>query len=314
MKPEVKELLEKQQYRFTGRHSAVKICTWTKNSIRGGGVCYKQKFYGINSHQCVQMSPAIGFCHNRCIFCWRPTKYTEGIVMKDPDQSRDLINKCVEQQKSLLTGFFGNENADKKKLTEAMKPKHFAISLSGEPTLYPKLNELVEELHKEGYSTFIVTNGMEPKRLEKIRLPTQLYLSVDAPNEALFNRIDRSILKDGWKRLNKSLTIMKDLGKKTRTCLRFTMLKGINMVYPEKWAAIIDQAQPWFVEVKGYMYVGCSKARMKKENMPRHSDIRAFSEQIVKHSDYIIADEQERSRVVLLTRPNINEIRIGFRT
>ena len=46
-----KQELEKQQYRVVGDHSAVKICGWTKNMIRGEGGCYKLKFYGIMSNQ-----------------------------------------------------------------------------------------------------------------------------------------------------------------------------------------------------------------------------------------------------------------------
>jgi len=94
--------------------------------------------------------------------------------------------------------------------------KHFAISLSGEPTLYPKLNELIQLLHKRGYSTFVVTNGMEPDILAHLEPPTQLYLSVDAPNERLFRKIDQPQLPDGWLRLLKSLDILKKLGKTTR--------------------------------------------------------------------------------------------------
>ena len=50
--------LEKCGYRFIGRHSAIKICEWARSAIRGKSFCYKQKFYGIQSHRCIQMSPA----------------------------------------------------------------------------------------------------------------------------------------------------------------------------------------------------------------------------------------------------------------
>jgi tRNA wybutosine-synthesizing protein 1 len=205
MDPATRDLLQKHQYRLSGRHSAVKICTWTKNSIRGKGVCYKQKFYGINSHRCVQMSPAVGFCQNRCVFCWRPIELTEGIEMKDWDEPGDVIEKCLKGQRELLTGFGGNERADTCKLEEADLPLHFAISLTGEPTLYPRLNELIRLLHSRGFSTFVVTNGMEPGILASIEPPTQLYLSVDAPTQGLFRKIDQPVYGDGWQRLQESL-------------------------------------------------------------------------------------------------------------
>ncbi|MBI2665713.1 4-demethylwyosine synthase TYW1, partial [Candidatus Woesearchaeota archaeon] len=53
---EIRENFEKQQYRMVGNHSAVKVCSWTKQMIRGKGGCYKFKFYGIKSNQCMQMT------------------------------------------------------------------------------------------------------------------------------------------------------------------------------------------------------------------------------------------------------------------
>jgi len=299
-----KETLEKHQYRLAGSHSAVKICTWTKNSIRNQGVCYKEQFYGIKSHRCVQMSPTLGFCHNQCVFCWRPIEETINLQIEKPDDPDSIIDKCLEGQRNLLNGFGGNEQADKEKLSEAMDPKHFAISLTGEPTLYPELGALLNRLHERGFSTFLVTNGMEPKHLKNL-LPTQLYLSVDAPTEELFNKIDRPSLKDGWNRLAESLRIIKDA--KTRTCLRFTMIKGMNMIKPDKWAEIIELAQPDFVELKSYMHVGFSKHRMKTENMPTHIEVRAFADQVAKHSKYQVIDEHRRSRAVLLMVKDFKE-------
>ncbi|MEM4267507.1 MAG: 4-demethylwyosine synthase TYW1 [Candidatus Woesearchaeota archaeon] len=301
-----KGILAKQHYAFSGNHSAVKLCTWTKKALRGQGHCYKQQFYGIASHRCVQMSPSIGYCHNRCVFCWRPIEYTEGTRIQKNilDKPRNIIKNSLLMQKKLLSGYGGYERADKKKLKEAAQPKHFAISLVGEPTIYPKLNELITELHKQGFTTFLVTNGMMPSKLAKIVQPTQLYVSVDAPNRELFKKIDQPMLKDGWERLMKSLTILKNLRNKTRTTLRFTMIKGLNMVHPKQWAEIISKAEPMFVEVKAYMHVGFSRFRLKMENMPLHSEVKNFAEEICKHCNYRITDEKKESRVVLLTSVN----------
>jgi len=55
------ETMEKQQYRIVGdnKHSAVKVCGWTKKMLKGEGGCYKLKFYGIMSHQCLQMTTSM---------------------------------------------------------------------------------------------------------------------------------------------------------------------------------------------------------------------------------------------------------------
>jgi tRNA wybutosine-synthesizing protein 1 len=225
----------------------------------------------------------------------------------DVDDPKEIIKNAPDVQKILLSGFGGNDEADKKKLEEAKTPMHYAISLAGEPLIYPKLNELIKLLHKEGKTTFVVTNGMLPDILEKIEPPTQIYVSIDAPTEELLKKVDKPTLKDAWEKLNKSLEALKNLKKKTRTALRITLLKGINMAEPEKYAELIKKADPHFVEVKAYMFVGASRQRLLMENMPYHKDVVEFSNEIAKHSGYKIIDEQPESRVVLLMKKDFPE-------
>ena len=44
-------------------------------------------------------------------------------------------------------GFYGDSRNDKQRLDESLLPTHYAISLSGEPTMYPKLPELIKYLN-----------------------------------------------------------------------------------------------------------------------------------------------------------------------
>ncbi len=300
---ELKKLLENQHYRFIGNHSAIKICSWTKKSLLDKGFCYKQKFYGINSHECCQISTTIGACQNRCLFCWRPIEYTVDTKITNEDDPKILIEKAVEAQRKLLSGLKGNKDINIKKFQEAQNPKHFAISLSGEPLIYKNLNKLIKELKKQGKTTFVVTNGLLPDRLKDLEPPTQLYLSLDAPDEELFNKIDRPKIKLAWQKLNKSLKILKELKKKTRTVLRVTLIRKLNMVEPENYAKLIQKAQPDFIEVKAYMYVGYSQQRLSIENMPIHPEVKRFTKEILKHlPNYKLKDEKKESRVVLLAK------------
>jgi tRNA wybutosine-synthesizing protein 1 len=57
-----------------------------------------------------------------------------------------------------------------------------------------------------------------------------------------------------------------------------------------------------FVEVKGYMYLGYSRKRLVRENMPEHKLVRSFAEKIASACDYRIKDENILSRVVCLER------------
>jgi tRNA wybutosine-synthesizing protein 1 len=299
-----KKLLEKQHYSFVGEHSAVKTCTWTKKSLKDEGVCYKQQFYGINSHRCVQISVTVNFCDLSCVYCWRDRF---NFPFEKIDEPKEVIEKSILAQRKLLSGLGGFEKLNKGKFKQAQNPIHFAISLTGETLYYPKLSELIKELKKRNMSSFVVTNGQLPKVLEKLEPPTQLYISIDSPNEQLHNKICMPEKKDSWQRLMKSLEIMKKLKKKTRTTLRLTMVKDYNMVHPEQYAKLIEKADPLFVEVKAYMFVGASRERLSIENMPRHHEIKTFAEEICRHCDYKIIDEHSPSRVALLMKEDFPE-------
>lgn len=308
--PELQKKLEKQHYGIAGEHSAVKICTWTKKSLRGEGVCYKEAFYGISSHRCAQISPTVGFCQNNCIFCWRELDLSEGSGMIKPsktikkiDDPETIIKESLKQHRKLLTGFGGNEKVNMQKFKESQKPNQWAISLTGEPTLYPYLNELIALLKKRGDSIFVVSNGLLPETIKNIEMPTQLYISLDAPNKELWKKIDVSLVNDGWEKLMQSLSSLKNLNAKGRTAIRITLINGVNMVHPEQYAAILDMAQATYVEVKAYMFVGSSRQRLSLDHMPRHDEVKTFAEEICKHSKfYSITNEKKESRVVLLEK------------
>lgn len=302
-----KKLLEKQHYRVIGNSSAVKICSWTQKSIWNQGVCYKEKFYGIRSNMCCQITPDVNFCQNKCVFCWRNLEGTQGkMTDSEIDDPILIIEESIRKHAKLLNGYPGNPKTNINKWRESQEPMHFAISLAGEPTLYLKLAELINELHKRKKTTFLVTNGLLPERIEELEkknaLPTQLYVSIDAPNKELFFKIDRCSVKNGWERLLKTLDLFRNIKNKTRTSVRITLIKGMNMVEPENYATLIKKSDALFVEIKAYMYVGSSRDRLTVKHMPKHFEVKEFAEQICKYSGYNIIDEQAASRVVLLMK------------
>ncbi len=293
--------LKKKGYRFVGskNHAAAKICHWTKKSIVGEGVCYKEKFYGIESHRCLQMSPSISFCHHKCLFCWRDISITETEWNEEYDEPADIINGCIEAQKNLLCGFFGNPNSDPKKLAECKEPNNAAISLAGEPMLYPLIDDLLAEFKSRDFTTFLVSNGLSPSRLESLEVePTQLYISLDAPTQEIYKGLCDPQVENGWEKLNESLDMLSSFN--SRTVIRMTCVKDYNMSHPEEYARLIERSNPNFVEIKAYMYVGNSRKRLEFSNMPRNQDIHDFASSIAELCGRKIVNESRESRVVLL--------------
>ena len=294
--------LEKSGYRFLGSHghAAVKTCHWTRQSIVDKGVCYKEKFYGIESHRCLQMSPSVPNCQQECEFCWRDLSYTQTIWQdSEYDNPKTIVDDAIKAQNNLLCGYYGNDNANRKKLEEIKNPNNAAISLAGEPTLYPKIDELIGEFNRRDFTTFVVSNGQCCERLKNLENdPYQLYLSLDAPSSKIFNELCRPRINDAWSNLNESLETLSSF--KSRTCIRNTCVKGKNMENPEGYAKLIKKANPDFIEVKAYMCVGSSRDRLTPDNMPSHEEVKSFAKKIGDLCSKEIINESEVSRVVLL--------------
>jgi tRNA wybutosine-synthesizing protein 1 len=306
--PSIKSKLQKAKYGIYN-HSAVELCHWTKKSFANQGDCYKHKFYGISTHQCMEMTPAAMNCENRCVYCWRPTEFYDTLDMPTElvDEPDVIVDHLMEERKKLINGFYGHDKNDKKKLDESLLPAHYAISLSGEPTMYPKLPRLIKYLNslKTTKSIFLVTNGQEPDMLQKLAeegaLPTQLYLSTNASNKKMFYRINRPRRKDAWERWWKSLRFLATAN--TRTVLRMTMIRGYNDTnnLVDEFAEMMLQGNPHFIELKSYMHIGMSTKRLEKNNMLEISEIRSFATKLCdKMPGFSIMDESEISRIVVL--------------
>jgi tRNA wybutosine-synthesizing protein 1 len=295
------EKLESSGYRFVGshNHAAAKICHWTKQSILDRGVCYKEKFYGIESHRCLQMAPAVPNCQQKCEFCWRDLSYTQTQWDGEYDDPKTIIDEAIEAQNNLLCGFFGNDKANKEKLEESKTPTNAAISLAGEPMLYPEIDELIAEFNRRNFTTFVVSNGQCVDKLKNLENePYQLYLSLDAPTKKIYNEVCQPQISEGWDNLNQSLDTLASFN--SRTCIRTTCVKGRNMTNPEKYGELIKKSNPDFVEIKAYMCVGSSRYRLTPDNMPTFDEVKSFAQKIGENCGKKIVNESEVSRVVLL--------------
>lgn len=308
IKPSILQQLKKAKYGVAD-HSTVELCHWTKKSFSNEGDCYKHKFYGILTHRCMEFSPAGMHCENRCVYCWRPMEFYESLKM-EPErvaEPKQIMDKLMEERRNLIMGHYGDPRKDQKKLDESLHPTHYAISLSGEPTMYPKLPDLIKYLRdlKDTKSIFLVTNGQEPDMIKKLQeqnaLPTQLYLSTNAADYDSFIRINRPKYEDSWKRWNDTLDMLKDLD--TRTVIRITLIRDYNtdkqMI--QAFAEMLERSDANFIEIKSYMHIGRSTNRLERQNMLEMSEVREFAEGIVKQSGvFSVMDESDISRIVVL--------------
>ena len=208
MDPEKQEVLERQGYRIVGEHSGVKLCHWTKASLTKGVGCYKQTFYGVESHRCLQMTPAVDACNLACQFCWRTQEWGSNSLLAADDPAF-IVDESIRAQRELLTGYGGNPNVTRERFLEAWHPTNVAISLTGEPTLYKRLGEMIDEFKRRKMSTFLVTNGTTPAVLRRMhsegRLPTQLYVTVAAPNAEIYLRLVAAKSDNEWRKLKETL-------------------------------------------------------------------------------------------------------------
>ncbi|MBY9008038.1 MAG: radical SAM protein [Candidatus Lokiarchaeota archaeon] len=136
---------------------------------------------------------------------------------------------------------------------EALYPNHAAISLDGEPLLFPKISDLVHEFRNRNMTTFIVTNGTLPNTISNMdSLPSQLYLTLPAPNEELYKKICRPMVKNGWNKIQESLELLDSLS--TRTLVRLTAVRNLNLKkeFIDEYIKIIKKANPNFFEIKGF--------------------------------------------------------------
>ncbi len=298
--------LKKQKYHLIGEHSAVKRCKWLYESIVNGRQCYKQKFYGIKSHRCIQMTPSLYYCTQQCLFCWRAQSGDLQVTwdeMKNPnkDTPEEIITGCLKAQERIISGYKGNEKTDWRKFHEAQTPKHVAISLTGEPTLYEPLGDLIGAFHQGGLTTFLVTNGTLPKKLSSLsQEPTQLYVSVCAPNQEIYNSVCRPQFPRAWEKLNETLELLRSF--RCPTVLRMTLVKEKNMNAVDGYAKLVKKANPTYIEAKAYMHIGFSGLRLGFDSMPSHAQVREFAAELAKQTGYKVLDEAPDSRVVLLSR------------
>ncbi len=183
-------------------------------------------------------------------------------------QSRDelevLINRTLTTPDEIIQAH-----------SEAIMPNHAAISLDGEPLLYPRLSQLVEEFKRRNMTTFIVTNGTLPEKIELLDpLPSQLYITLPASNENVYKKVCRPMIRDGWNKIRNSLELVDSLS--SRTLVRLTAIKDLNLndEFIREYAKIIEKTNPNFFEIKGFTLQ--AKALLISERLKSYKEVQDY--------------------------------------
>ncbi|XP_076591832.1 S-adenosyl-L-methionine-dependent tRNA 4-demethylwyosine synthase TYW1 [Chaetodon auriga] len=298
--PALSEALTKQGYKLIGSHSGVKLCRWTKSMLRGRGGCYKHTFYGIESHRCMETTPSLA-CANKCVFCWRHHTNPVGTEWRwKMDPAEKILQDALEKHQNMIRQFRGVPGVKPERYEEGLAVKHCALSLVGEPIMYPEINTFIRLLHSQHISSFLVTNAQFPQEIRDLEPVTQLYVSVDASTKDSLKRIDRPLFKDFWPRFLDSLRALGE--KRQRTVYRLTLVKAWNVEEMQAYSELIAMGQPDFVEVKGVTYCGESAASsLTMANVPWHQEVVAFVQQLADMlPQYEIACEHEHSNCLLI--------------
>lgn len=224
-----------------------------------------------------------------------------------------IVDEAVKTHVRMIKEAKGIPGVKMDRWKEAHTVRHCALSLVGEPIMYPRIDELLGDLHRRAISTFLVTNGQHPQAIDRIRPITQLYVSVDAPTQESLIAIDRPLFQDAWDRLRQSLVSLKKKGQ--RTVARLTVVKGWNSDEVEGYAKLIALGQVSLVEVKGVTFCGKSDAsNLNMSNTPWHHEVVSLTQNLQKELDHLrltrdkslpeygLACEHKHSCSVLLAR------------
>ncbi|KAG0669801.1 S-adenosyl-L-methionine-dependent tRNA 4-demethylwyosine synthase [Maudiozyma exigua] len=302
--------LTKQGYRIVGSHSGVKICRWTKNELRGKGSCYKKSLFNIASSRCMELTPSLA-CSSKCVFCWRHgTNPVSKNWRWETDEPEYILENALAAHYSMIKQMRGVPGVIADRFINAFKVAHCALSLVGEPILYPYITRFIELLHEKEITSFLVCNAQHPESLRTIGKVTQLYVSIDASTKEELKKVDRPLYKDFWERMMECLDILRTVQSHQRTVFRLTLVKGFNMGQISSYADLVQRGEPCFIEVKGATFSGSSKDNVNSltmQNIPFIEECKDFVERFVAELQrrglpYEISAEHAHSNCVLIAQ------------
>ena len=75
------------------------------------------------------------------------------------DDPQLIVDGAMEQHYDMIKQFKGVPGVIPSRFKEGMQIKHCALSLVGEPIMYPEINKFLDILHSRRISSFLVGNS-----------------------------------------------------------------------------------------------------------------------------------------------------------
>ena len=130
--------------------SGVKLCRWTK--ARSCAVMRRVLQAQLLRHREPPVhgaTPSLA-CANKCVFCWRHHTNPVGREWRwQMDDAETLVTSAISEHKGMIKQMKGVPGVLPERLAEGMDPRHCALSLVGEPIMYPEIDKFVSLLHAE---------------------------------------------------------------------------------------------------------------------------------------------------------------------
>tara|TARA_B100000780_G_scaffold276102_1_gene244040 strand:+ start:1492 stop:1947 length:456 start_codon:yes stop_codon:yes gene_type:complete len=148
-------------------------------------------------------------------FCFFPSHYLIHYLLTNE------VTQAVERHRKMIHSAKGVPGVKMDRWMAAKRgPKHCALSLVGEPIMYPEINKLLTLLDGRGISTFLVTNAQFPDAIRDLSPCTQLYISIDAATRDALKAVDRPLFPDFWERFLASIDSLREKDLHQRTVFR----------------------------------------------------------------------------------------------
>ena len=117
----------------------------------------------------------------------------------------------------------------------------------------------------------------------------------------MYKKLCIPVIPDAWEKFLESAELLKNAP--TRTILRITCMKGLNMDMPEKFDFIVEKMQPDVIECKAYAWMGYSRQRLSNDNSPDYAEVKEFAEKLGRKTGYELSLSKIGSDIMLLRRP-----------